>query len=180
MNSAPISDLDPIWSLAVKSIIYMLVEVLEEANGNHLTFPTYLWLLSCYGSYSCLGNVVLVMRWVNSISPKWVSLHWENTVYVVGIFCGGVIFAVERDPWRLIRSCCVHETCRCYNSHPVKTVTILQVPLPLVYSRKMFHDWSHVNQPTSTCDTNLLKWQWSTSILCISSHFHYQESLHQI
>ena len=132
MNPALIPDLDPVWSLAVESIIYMLVEVLEEANGNHLTFPTYLWLLSCYDSYSCLGNVVMVMRWVNTISPKWVSLHWENTVYVVGIFCGDVIFTVERDPWRLIRSCCVHETCHCYNSHPVKTVTILQVPAPFL------------------------------------------------
>ena len=62
MNPTSIPDLDPVWSLAVESIIYMLVEVLEEANGNHLSFPTYLWLLSCYDSYSCLGDVVLVMR----------------------------------------------------------------------------------------------------------------------
>ena len=80
MNPTSIPDLDPVWSLVVESIKYMLVELLEEANGNHLSFPTYLWLLSCYDSYSCLSDVVLVMRWVNSISPKWISLQ------IAGIF----------------------------------------------------------------------------------------------
>ena len=47
--------------------------------------------------------------------------------------------------------------------HVIATIAILWRQLPyskcllpsLVYWRKMFHDWSHVNQPTSTCDTNL-------------------------
>ena len=100
----------------------MLIEVLEEANGNHLSFPTYLWLLSCYDSYQlpwwcCFGDGMSKL--------KWISLHWH-------VFFGrGVIFAVEWDPWQL-RSCCVHGTRHCYNSHPAKTVTILQVPAPFL------------------------------------------------